>query len=325
LVTGGGGFIGSHLVDALIEAGGDVTVLDDFSTGRAGNLEAHAAHPRLRIIEGSVLDSGVVESAVRGQDAVYHLAAAVGVKNIVVDPLRSMRTNVHGTEAVLAAAFESQIPVLLASTSEIYGRNPNPPFAEDAERVLGPTWIHRWSYSSSKALDEHLAFAYADRGLPVAIVRYFNSYGPRIDAGGYGSVIARFAAQALAGKPLTVHGDGQQTRCFTYVGDTVRGTMLALRAARTEPAVFNIGSDQEVRIRDVAVMIKELLGSASPIEHVTHESYYGRAFEDTPRRVPDIRRAQERLGFTASVPLPEGLALTLEWCRANFLQGAPRA
>ena len=183
--------------------------------------------------------------------------------------------------------------------------------------MLGPTWVHRWSYSTAKAVDEHLAFAYAATGLPVAIVRYFNSYGPRIDERGYGSVIARFAAQALAGEPLTVHGTGTQSRCFTYVDDTVRGTILAAEAASPEGAVFNIGSREEVTIAEVAELVKEILGSASPVVRVPYEAYYGPGFEDTQRRVPEAR-ARAILGFEARITLREGLGRTLTWCRQNY-------
>lgn len=318
LVTGGAGFIGSHLVDALRADGTRVTVLDDLSTGNRANLAQHAGDAEVRLVVGDVLDPDVVRDLVREADLVYHLAAAVGVKHIVDDPLRSVLTNVRGTENVLAACHESHVPVLLASTSEVYGRNVQAPFSESSERVLGPTWIHRWSYSTAKAIDEHLAFAYAERGLHVVVVRYFNSYGPRIDERGYGTVIARFASQALSGEPITVHGDGRQSRCFTYVSDTVRGTMLAARTPAARGSVFNIGSAEEVTIGDLAVLVKEILGSRSPIVQVPYEAFYGTGFEDTRRRVPDVRKADETLGFRAEVTLGDGLRRTLRWCADNY-------
>lgn len=318
LVTGGAGFIGSHLVDALLTTGRRVTVLDDLSTGEFANLAQHQGDERLRFVHGDILDVPLVQHLVDEHDIVYHLAAAVGVKHIVENPLASVLTNVRGTENVLAAAHRGGRRVLIASTSEVYGRNPNAPFREDAERVLGPTWIHRWSYSTAKAIDEHLAFAYADRGLRMTIVRYFNSYGPRIDARGYGSVIARFASQALSGAPLTVHGDGRQTRCFTYVTDTVAATILAAETPGAEGSVINIGSKQEVSILGLAELVKTILGSASPIHCVPYETEYGSGFEDTRRRVPDTRRAQEILGFEARVDLRRGLEWTLEWCRTHY-------
>jgi UDP-glucose 4-epimerase len=318
LITGGAGFIGSHLTDRVLADGAHVTVLDDLSTGREANLAPQIATGRLTLVRGSVLDGELVDHLVRENELVYHLAAAVGVRHIVADPLASVLTNVRGTEHVLASAHRAGVRVLLASTSEVYGRSEAVPFREDGDRVLGPTWIHRWSYSTAKAIDEHLAFAYADRGLTMSVVRYFNSYGPRIDESGYGSVIARFAAQALRAETITVHGDGMQTRCFTYVSDTVEGT---IRAATQESAigkVFNIGRATETTIRELAQRIKMLVGSSSSIEFVPYESYYPKGFEDTRRRVPSTSLARELLGFEAQVGLEEGLTRTIDWCRANY-------
>lgn len=321
LVTGGAGVIGSHLVDALIERGVAVTVLDDLSTGKAENVMRHERAPGFRFIRGDVRDPKLVDELTAGQDAVYHLAAAVGVKHIVDDPLRAILTNVSGTENVLASAHRHSAVVLIASTSEIYGKSPDAPFREEGERVLGPTWIHRWSYSTAKAVDEHLAFAYAEKGLRVTVVRYFNSYGPRIDERGYGSVIARFAAQALTGEPMTVHGDGRQTRCFTYVDDTVRGTLLASETPAAYGSVFNIGASHETSIAELAVLVRELAGSASPVTYVPYESYYGAGFEDTRRRVPEVTRARRVLGFEARMGLRDGLQRTLAWCRSHYSTG----
>lgn len=322
LITGGAGVIGSHLVDALAERGDETTVLDNLSTGKPENLARHVGRTGFAFVRGDVLDADFVDRTVKDHEVVYHLAAAVGVKHIVDDPLHAILTNVRGTENVLAAAERHRRRVIIASTSEIYGKNPNAPFGEDADRLLGPTSIHRWSYSTAKAIDEHLAFAYGERGLDVTVVRYFNSYGPRIDERGYGSVIARFASQALAHVPLTVHGDGSQTRCFTYVSDTIRGTIAAAERVGGRPSVFNIGSSEEVSILEIARLIRELLGSSSRVEFVPYEAYYGPGFEDTRRRVPDVRRAREVLGFAASVPLRDGLSRTLEWCQANYAPAA---
>lgn len=324
LVTGGAGFIGSHLVDRLCAEGRLVTVLDDFSTGRRENLAARrdGAEPDLR--HGSVLDADLVDSLVRTHPLVFHLAAAVGVRYIVDDPVGSVLTNVRGTENVLASAARHGSRVVLASTSEIYGRNTRVPFREEDDRVLGPTWVHRWSYSTAKAIDEHIAFAYADKGLAVSIVRYFNAYGPRIDERGYGSVIARFIAQALGGDSLTVHGDGQQTRCFTYVTDTVEGTLRCGLRPEALGRVFNIGADHEVSILELAQTIRAVTGSTSPIELVPYESSYPRGFEDTRRRVPDVTQAREALGFSAAVTLEEGMRRTVEWCRAHYAVAARR-
>ena len=324
LVTGGAGYIGSHLVDRLLESGAAVTVLDNFTTGGRRNLAHHPTSPALRVVEGDILDSEVVERLVAEHDVVYHLAAAVGVRYIVRAPLESVLTNVRGTENILAAAHRHDARLLIASTSEIYGQNTQVPFREDADRVLGPTWVHRWSYSTAKAIDEHLAFAYLDRGLRVSIVRYFNSYGPRIDESGYGSVIARFAGQALRGEALTVHGDGRQTRCFTYVSDTVEGTLRAARLDKAVGLVFNIGSTRETSVIELAERIRDGLGSPSEITVVPYESYYPKGFQDTRRRVPDVTRAREILDFEVRVSFEDGLARTLAWCRENYGNGVRR-
>ncbi len=272
LVTGGAGFIGSHLVDALCDEGADVTVLDNLTTGRDSNLDGRA-----RLVQGSILDADLVDKEVEAADEVFHLAAAVGVRHIVDDPLGSLRTNTRGTEHVLDACARHRRQVLLASTSEVYGKAMHVPWREDDDRVLGSTDVARWSYSTAKALDEHLALAHAKAGLPVSIVRYFNSYGPRLDERGYGSVVAKFVGQALAGEPLTVHGDGSQTRCFTYVADTVRGTLLAARTPAAIGRVFNVGSEVETTVAELAATIVELTGSSSVIEHVSYEAGVRRA------------------------------------------------
>ena len=315
LVTGGAGYIGSHLVDRLLSQGHAVTVVDDLSTGRLAHVEHHLRNDRFAFHQGTILDQALVSQLVSDADMVYHLAATVGVTYIVRDPLASIMTNVHGTENVLRAAAAAGRPVLLASTSEIYGKNPRVPFREDSDRVLGPTSVARWSYSTSKALDEHLLYAYAERGLPGAIVRYFNSYGPGMDPAGYGSVIARFINQALDARALTVHGDGTQTRCFTFVDDTVSGTIAAAERASTAVEAYNIGASRETSILEIAELILNLSGSSSSIEHVPYVDAFGPGFEDSPRRVPDVAKAREALGFQAQVTLEEGLSRTIDWYR----------
>jgi UDP-glucose 4-epimerase len=310
--------VGSHLVDRLVELGHQVTVLDNFTTGSERNLAGHQDDSAVRIVRGTVLDADLVDSLVAEHPLTFHLAAAVGVSNIVADPLAGILTNVHGTENVFAAADRHKSRVLLASTSEVYGRSDKVPFREDGERVLGPTSVHRWSYATAKALDEHIAYAYADRGVKMSIVRYFNSYGPRIDERGYGSVIARFAAQALGGQPMTVHGDGKQTRTFTYVSDTVEGTIRAGTMSEAVGGVFNIGSDREISILELARMIKSALGSPSEIVLEPYETHYPKGFEDTRRRVPDVSKARSTLGYVAQVPLDVGLGRTLDWCRSTY-------
>jgi nucleoside-diphosphate-sugar epimerase len=322
LVTGGAGFIGSHLVDRLLADDANVTVLDDFSTGHEANLQMPTS--QLNVVRGSVTDEKLVDRLVADHPLVFHLAAAVGVAHIMSDPVGSLHTNVRGTENVLAAAHRYGSRVVLASTSEIYGRSAEVPFKESANRVLGPTWIHRWSYSTSKAVDEHLAFAYAEQGLRVSIVRYFNSYGPRIDEGGYGSVIARFVTQALSGQPITVHGDGQQTRCFTYVTDTVEGTVLAARRKEALGKVFNIGNVEEVTIHEVAERIRRSLDSVSVVKLVPYEAAYPTGFQDTARRVPDLGQARDVLGYSPTVSFNDGLALTLAWCRSHYAAAGDR-
>jgi UDP-glucose 4-epimerase len=259
----------------------------------------------------------LVESDVRKADLVFHLAAAVGVHHIVTDPLESLLVNTRGTDIVLAACAKYWKRVVVASTSEVYGKTAKVPMHEDDDRVLGPTTVHRWSYSTAKAVDEHLAFAYALEGLPVTILRYFNAYGPRLDPRGYGSVMANFMRQAIAGEPLTVHGDGLQTRCFTYVADTVRGTLLAGLTEGAEGMVINLGSTRETSIRELADMIKSYVGSDSELAPTSYESYYGPGFADTRRRVPDVSRAKEILGWEPTVSLEEGLSRTFEWWKAN--------
>lgn len=311
LVTGGAGYIGSHLVDALCDDGHEVAVIDNLSTGRASNI-AHRMD-EIRFVNGSIFDTSLVAQEVERSQLVFHLAAAVGVRHIVDAPLASLLTNTRGTDNVLGACFRYWKKVVVASTSEVYGKTGKVPMQEDDDRVLGPTTVHRWSYSTAKAIDEHLAFAYAASGLPVVIIRYFNSYGPRLDERGYGSVVARFLRQAIAGEPLTVHGDGSQSRCFTYVDDTVRGTVAAGFTSEAEGLVINLGTTDEITILQLAETIKDLVDSDSPVQPTSYESYYGPRFEDTRRRVPDISRAHELLGWQPHVRLDDGLARTITW------------
>jgi UDP-glucose 4-epimerase len=311
LVTGGAGYLGSNVVDRLLGEGYEVAVLDNVSTGSVANL-SHCLD-RIRFINGSILDPNLVEQEVSRVDQVFHLAAAVGVKHIVDRPLQALLTNSRGTEIVLEACFKYWRRVLVASTSEVYGKTTKVPMAEDDDRVLGSTKVHRWNYSTAKALDEHLAFAYADLGLPVSVVRYFNSYGPRIHPGGYGSVVASFLGRAMAGEPLRVFGDGNQTRCFTYMADTVEGTYLAGTRREAVGTVVNLGNPVETTVNELAQRVLKLVGSSAGIEYVDYEQFYGRSFEDTRRRVPDVTRARDLLGWTAGVDLEEGLSRTLEW------------
>jgi UDP-glucose 4-epimerase len=313
LITGGAGFIGSHLADRWLAQGAQVTVIDNLSAGRRQNLEDHAGCSRFRFVEGDVQDRAVMADLVDQHDVVFHLAAVVGVRNVLADPLQGILTNVRGTELVLALAHQTHRRVVFASTSEVYGKSTHLPFAEDDSSVLGSTRVARWSYAASKILDEHLCMAYHARGLAVSIVRYFNAYGPRLDPQGYGSVVASFIMQAQARQPLTVHGDGRQTRCFTYIDDIVEGTVAASRHEAALGNAFNIGSDTEISILELADTIVRLTKSDAGKVLVPYQQAYGVGFEDTFRRVPDVRRARDLLGFHAHTPLEQGLLRTIVW------------
>jgi len=313
LVTGGAGFIGSNLVDVLMSQGHEVTVLDNLSVGKVSNIAHHLESDHFHFVNDSILNLATLERLVRQADLIFHLAAVVGVKYVVEDPLGAIITNVRGTENVLELAFKYWVKTVVASSSEIYGKSAEVPLQEDGDRLLGPTTVGRWSYSDAKAIDEYFAFAYARKGLPVVVVRYFNAYGPRLDPLGYGSVIARFITQALSGEPLTIYDDGEQTRCFTYIADTVEGTIRAAMVRGAAGQVFNIGSNRETSINELALLIRELTASPSEIVHVPYTSAYGPHFEETRRRVPDVTRARTVLGFEARTPLEEGLRRTIEW------------
>lgn len=317
LVTGGAGYIGSNLVDSLLAEGHLVRVIDDLSTGKVENLRGALGTGRLHLVHDTILNREQMARAAAGVDLIFHLAAAVGVKYVVENPAACIRTNVVGTENVLECAWRNRTRTVVVSSSEVYGKSPAVPLREDGDGLLGPTDVPRWSYALSKAIDEHLALDYARRGLAVSVVRYFNSYGPRLDPRGYGSVVARFITQALLGQPLTVYDDGHQTRCFTYVADTVRGTLLAGSLSAAVGRVFNIGADRETQIAQLAGLIRDLAGSRSEIVRVPSQSVFSSNFEEARRRVPDVRRAEELLGFRAETPLEEGLRRTIDWFRQD--------
>jgi len=298
-----------------MEQGHEVTVIDNLSVGKASNIEHHLESDRFHFVNDSILNVNTLERLIRQVDLIYHLAAVVGVKYVVEDPLSAIITNVRGTENVLELAFKYWVRTVVASSSEIYGKSTEAPLRESGDRLLGPTTVGRWSYSDAKAIDEYFALAYARKGLPVAVVRYFNAYGPRLDPRGYGSVIARFITQALRGEPLTVYDDGKQTRCFTYVTDAVEGSIRAAVARDAVGQVFNIGSDRETTVNELAQSIRQLAGSRSEVVHVPYSSAYGDDFEETRRRVPDAARARKVLDFEAQVSLEEGLRRTLDWFR----------
>ncbi|HEX7192116.1 MAG TPA: GDP-mannose 4,6-dehydratase [Thermoanaerobaculia bacterium] len=305
LITGGAGFIGSHLSDACVARGDQVFVLDDLSTGRRENVAQLGGDPRFHLIVGSVEDTDLLGDLVSRCDVIFHLAAAVGVKLIVERPVRTIETNIRGTEAVLAAAARDRKRVLIASTSEVYGLSDRVPFREDGNLVMGATTKSRWSYACSKAIDEFLALAYhREKELPAIIVRFFNTVGPR-QVGRYGMVVPRLVDQALAGEPLTVYGDGRQTRCFGYVGDAVKSALLLMDHAGTPGEIFNVGSTEEVSINQLAERILTLTGSSSKIVHVPYEEAYEAGFEDMPRRVPDTSKAARVIGFTPRTSLDD--------------------
>jgi UDP-glucose 4-epimerase len=305
VITGGAGFIGSHLTDLLLGMGDSITVLDDFSTGSRANLIEAERNPRLRLIEGSVLDRALVREIVAGTDRVFHLAAAVGVRRIIEHPLEGLRTNIHGTENVLDAALDAGAVMVLASTSEIYGKNTADSLSEDSDRILGSPLTARWTYAAAKGIDEAFAHAYwCEFGLRVSIARMFNTVGPR-QTGRYGMVVPNLVGQALRGEPLTVFGDGRQTRCFSYVGDIGPALVRLAEESAAYGQAFNLGGAQEVSILGLAERIVELLGSNSSIELVPYEQAYGEGFEDMRRRVPNNSRAEQLLGFRPVTGLDE--------------------
>lgn len=297
LITGGAGFVGSHLADAYLARGDEVHVLDDLSTGSMENIRHLRDHARFEYTIESVHHRAIVAELVDQCDVVFHLAAAVGVKLIVESPVRTIETNVHGTEVVLSQAAKKGKRVLVASTSEVYGLSNEVPFREDGNLVMGATTKGRWSYACSKAIDEFLALAYhRERGLPTTIVRLFNTVGPR-QTGQYGMVIPTFVRQALEGRPITVYGDGTQSRCFTHVADVVGALVKLMDHSATIGEVFNIGSTEEIRIDRLAERVKSLTGSSSEIVFVPYSEAYEAGFEDMPRRVPDLTKIGQRIGY----------------------------
>lgn len=321
LVTGGSGFIGSHLTDALLARGDSVIALDNLSTGRLHNLDAAGRDPNFRFVQGSVIDEVLVDELVHEVDVVVHLAAAVGVRLIVDEPLRSFQTNVRGSEVMIEAAHRYRRKIFVASTSEIYGKNTSDLLDEDADRVLGSPSIARWSYATAKAVDEILAFFYhRQRDLPTVICRFFNTVGPRQSAA-YGMVIPRLVRQALSGEPITVYGDGTQSRCFCHVADVVRGVVSLLDDERAIGEVYNLGSNHEISIIDLAKLIIDRTGSSSSIELVPFEvAFAGRGFEDMQRRVPSTAKVKSLIGWTPQHSLDGILDEVIEEARLEQLE-----
>src|SRR4051812_19733324 len=308
LITGGAGFVGSHLADELLARGHAVSVLDDLSTGAIDNIRHLRHHPRFEYTIGSCHDRQLVAELVDSADIIYHLAAAVGVQLIVESPVRTIETNIHAAEVVLAAASKKKKPVFVASTSEVYGKSPDLPFREDGDLVLGPTFKGRWSYACSKAIDEFLALAYyKERGLPTVIGRMFNTVGPR-QTGRYGMVVPNFVGSAIANRTLRVFGDGTQSRCFCHVEDVVRALADLMESGRFYGEVFNIGTQHEITIGGLAEKVRDLVGSTSEIHYIPYDEAYEEGFEDMQRRIPDISKINEAIGWAPKRTLDQIIA-----------------
>ena len=317
LITGGAGFIGSHLAEALLKDGHDVDIIDNLSTGSIRNVGHLKSNPRFKYVIDTLTNEPLLAELVDRNDVIFHFAAAVGVKLIVDEPVHTIETNVHGTEVVLKHANKKKKKVIVASTSEVYGKSADVPFREDADLVMGPTVKHRWAYACSKAIDEFLALAYyKERGLPVIIVRFFNTVGPR-QTGQYGMVLPSFVRQAMSGQPITVFGDGTQSRSFTYVGDVVDCLMKLTLEPKAVGQVFNIGNKEEVTILRLAEIVREMTGSTSTIEFVPYDKAYEAGFEDMPRRVPDLTKVHKLVGYEPRVQLNEIIAKVIEHYRMH--------
>jgi UDP-glucose 4-epimerase len=316
LITGGAGFIGSHLSDYLLGQDHDVTVIDDLSTGSMENIREAKENRRFQYCIGTIFDKPLLAELIDGAEIVFHLAAAVGVLNIVESPVRTIETNVGGSELVLGLAAKKKKRVLIASTSEVYGKSNKFPFCEEDDLVLGPTTKGRWSYACSKAIDEFLALAYyRERKLPVTIVRLFNTVGPR-QTGRYGMVLPTFVDQALSGEPLTVFGDGEQSRCFTHVRDMVKGLVQCAFCDAAIGQVFNLGNTEEVTIRALAEKVIRSTQSTSVIEYISYDQAYGDGFEDMQRRVPDISKARQWFGYAPIKSLDEIIESVVDYCHS---------
>jgi UDP-glucose 4-epimerase len=317
LITGGAGFLGSHLAEGFLKRGDEVVVLDMAPSIKVEHL---LSNPRFRYVRDSIFNESMLESLILKCDLIYHMAAVVGVEHYVGDPYQVLNVNINGTQNVLKLAHRYNKKVVLASTSEVYGRNTKVPWKEDDDRVLGSTRIDRWCYSTSKAVGEHFGFAYLKLGLPVVIVRYFNIYGPRLDKIDVGRVLTIFMGQLLRHEPLTVIGDGKQTRCFTYVDDCVRATMAAGLVPEAVGDIFNIGVDRETTILELAETMIKISGARSTIKFVPQQSIYGESYEDIPRRVPDNTKMKTILKVSPQVSLEDGLRKTIEWFQKAYFE-----
>jgi len=325
LITGGAGFIGSHLAEATLELGHRVLVMDDLSSGSVENLANIRQHKNFEFIPESVMEKRVLAELVDRADMIFHLAATVGVFNIIESPVTTIMNNIGGTECVLKLAAKKKKKVLVASTSEVYGKSTAIPFREDADLISGPTSKSRWSYASSKAVDEFLALAFwKEYAVPTVVARLFNCIGPR-QVGRYGMVVPRFIGQALNGENLTVYGSGQQSRCFTYVSDVVRWLMMLMENDAAVGQVINLGNPNELTIEDLARKVIEVTGADVGIDYIPYDQAYEEGFEDMQRRVPDISKIRELTGYAPKVSIEDSLRLTCDWFRARRMEPVPAA
>ncbi len=321
LVTGGAGFIGSHLSEELLNRGHEVFILDNMSTGRAGNLAHIKDHPRLRTVEGNVQDADCLEPLVQKCECIFHLAAAVGVRLVLQKMVETIMTNVKGTEVILELSQKYNRKILITSTSEIYGKNKYGALHENDDRIMGSVIKQRWAYANTKTLDEFLALSYhREKGLPVVIARIFNTVGPRQTAQ-YGMVVPNFVESALNEEPITIFGSGRQTRCFAHVGDVVKGLINLMEHPGAVGDVFNIGNGQEISMEELANRVKELTGSRSPIRKISYEEAYGDGFEDMERRVPDLTKICDLIGYRPEYQLDDILNSVINFYRANSSSG----
>jgi UDP-glucose 4-epimerase len=320
LITGGAGFIGSHLAEAHLKRGDQVRIIDLVSTENIYKITHLLGHSNFKVYKGSILDKELMDKLIWECDTCYHIAALVGVQHYVAHPYDVMNVNVEGTKLVLDLCYKYDKKVIFASTSEIYGKSRDIPFREDGDRLLGAPSIDRWCYSTSKSVGEHYCFALAQKGLAVVVLRFFNVYGARLDSAEAGRVVSIFIGQLLNGKPLTVIGEGLQTRCFTYIDDAIRGILLAEENPNAEGEVFNIGTDVETRVIDLANLLIKIYGNGST-NKIDPQDIYGDSYEDIDRRVPDVSKAERVLGFKASIPIEIGMKHTLDW----FVQDKARS
>jgi UDP-glucose 4-epimerase len=318
LITGGAGFIGSHLAEKLLNTGHEVIVVDDLSTGSIENIKHIQNNPKFKFVYDNVRNSETMHILVEQCDVIFHLAAAVGVQLIVDDPVHTIETNIHGSEVVLSIANKFRRKILIASTSEVYGKSENVPFREDDDTVLGSTRFSRWSYACSKAIDEFLGLAYYEQyGLPVIVARFFNTVGPR-QTGRYGMVIPRFVKWALKNEPILIYGSGKQSRCFSYVGDVVDGAIALMNCLSAPGKVYNIGSQEEITIEDLAKKIIRMTGSKSTLKYIPYEQAYGKPFDDMMRRVPCLDRIKEIVGYEPKTSLEQMLKSVIEDIRSRM-------